>query len=156
MAYAPGYGWGGMGGAGIRYSSLSSSVTDIVLYNPQISRTEKAIGSRVDNHRLHNLMTQSPHAPVAGCSSTTAFLNASSDDVNWYRRLVLTDASHAFVAWVQLVELPMVGDPVGVTVYTTEPPVSGVGEAFKNRHPVTTRLARVALGSAVARMIFDR
>mmetsp|Transcript_10541 Transcript_10541/g.30422 ORF Transcript_10541/g.30422 Transcript_10541/m.30422 type:complete len:189 (+) Transcript_10541:955-1521(+) len=83
-------------------------------------------------------MTQSPHAPVAGCSSTTAFLNASNDDVNWYRRLVLTDASHAFVAWIRLVELPMVDDPVGVTVYTTEPPVAGAGEAFKDRHPVTT------------------
>ncbi|CEM11099.1 unnamed protein product [Vitrella brassicaformis CCMP3155] len=45
-------------------------------------------------------------------------------------------------------------DDVSVYVVTTEAPVAGAGGAFKDRLPVTTRLARVAL-ARVAPYVFD-
>ena len=109
-----------------------------------------------------------PHT-VAGCSTTLS----RDGDVRW---LVLTDSSHNFVAWIIIEDFG--GDGTGqddrqaslpagqmssvfsvwlsavrVDVVTTEAPVCESG-AFKDRYPVTTRLARVALGR-VAPYVFD-
>ncbi|CEM31157.1 unnamed protein product [Vitrella brassicaformis CCMP3155] len=113
------------------------------------------LNRRVGGGRLDSLLTQSPHTPVAGC--TTTF---SSDGC--VRYLVLTDSSHDFVAWLGIEDLE--DGTVEVLVKTTEAAVSKVpgavgsremsGGAFKDCFPVTTRLARVALGR-VAPYIFD-
>ena len=115
---------------------------------------------RVGGGRLDGLLTQSPHTPVAGCTTTL-----SRD--GRVRCLVLTNSSHNFVAWITIVDM---GDGTGkddrqealtvkchvisvcsclsavwVDVCTTEAPVCERG-AFKDRFPMTTQLARVALG----------
>ncbi|CEM36236.1 unnamed protein product, partial [Vitrella brassicaformis CCMP3155] len=102
---------------------------------------------RVGGGRLDGLLTQSPHTPVAGC--TTTF----SGGGRW-RILVLTNTSHDFVAWIGI---SVWGDgTVMVIVKTTEAPAARVSEdaPFKDRYPVTTQLARVALGR-VAPYVFD-
>ncbi|CEL92710.1 unnamed protein product [Vitrella brassicaformis CCMP3155] len=105
---------------------------------------------RVVGGRLDGLLTQSPHIPVAGCTTTMSWGDGGR------RWLVLTDSSHPFVAWIHI-EDSFLGDidDVWVSVLTTEAPVAGAGGAFKHRFPVTTRLARVALGSGVAPYVFD-
>ncbi|CEM09020.1 unnamed protein product [Vitrella brassicaformis CCMP3155] len=100
---------------------------------------------RVGGGRLDGLLTQSPHTPVAGCTTTL-----SRDER--VRRLVLTDSSHNFVAWIAISDVGY--DYVFVDVWTTEAPVPCVSGSFKDRFPVTTQLARVALGR-VAPYVFD-
>ncbi|CEM09021.1 unnamed protein product [Vitrella brassicaformis CCMP3155] len=92
------------------------------------------------------LLTQSPHSPVAGCTTTL-----SSRDGR-VRCLVITDESHTFVAWIFILDNG--NDNVRVWIVTTEAPVC-VSGAFKDRFPVTTQLARVALGSDVAPYVFN-
>ncbi|CEM04437.1 unnamed protein product [Vitrella brassicaformis CCMP3155] len=98
----------------------------------------------VGGGRLDDLLTESPHTPVTGCTTT----------ISWgavQRRLVLTDSSHSFVAWIFITGYP--NSTVRVRVDTTEAAVCESGP-FKRRFPVTTQLARVALG-AVAPYVFD-
>jgi len=105
--------------------------------------TSIRLNRRVGGGRLDGLLTQSPHTPVAGC--TTTFGQKGS-----VRILVLTDSSHTFVAWITIVDMR---NDVYVSVLTTEAPVC-VSSAFKDRFPVTTQLARVALGR-VGPYVFD-
>ncbi|CEM05657.1 unnamed protein product [Vitrella brassicaformis CCMP3155] len=111
----------------------------------QTNHTE-TLNRRVCGGRLDGLLTQSPHTPVAGC--TTTFSGGRT------RFLVLTDSSDDFVAWITI---PIEGNnSVSVEVETTEAPAADVSEnaPFKDRFPLTTRLARVALGR-VAPYVFD-
>ncbi|CEM36441.1 unnamed protein product [Vitrella brassicaformis CCMP3155] len=94
--------------------------------------------------RVDGLLTESPHTPVAGCTTTMSWEGKA-------RRLVLTDCSHNFVAWITI-SRPGNND-VRVRIETTEAAVCESG-LFKHRFPVTTQLARVALG-AVAPYVFD-
>ncbi|CEM11089.1 unnamed protein product [Vitrella brassicaformis CCMP3155] len=106
------------------------------------------LSERVGGGRLDGLLTQSPHTPVAGCTTTLSRVG----DLR-YLVLVLTDSSHEFVAWIAIQDW---GDGiVDVCVETTESPVAGAAAPFKDRFPVTTRLARVALGSGVVPYVFD-
>ncbi|CEM28925.1 unnamed protein product [Vitrella brassicaformis CCMP3155] len=104
-------------------ASVSSFAKSMVLshfyWTHQINRTRIRLNRRVGGGRLDGLLTQSPHTPVAGCSTTL-----SRDVLIW--------------------------------IWTTEAPVAGVSEdaPFKDRFPVTTQLARVALGR-VAPYVFD-
>ncbi|CEM03113.1 unnamed protein product [Vitrella brassicaformis CCMP3155] len=133
------------------FSSVSSYVKRIVLDHfrgtHQINRTYRMIDRHVDNSRLHTLLTQSPHTPVEGCTTTTSYLGP----IGRNRSLVLTDASHSFVAWIRIDRFV----DVRVDVCTTEPAVS-VGGAFKVRFPVTTQLARAVLRDIISAMIFDQ
>ncbi|CEL93584.1 unnamed protein product [Vitrella brassicaformis CCMP3155] len=89
-------------------------------------------------------------------------IRSNSNSAARVRFLVLTDSSHKFVAWITIEVLggwsttAHMGDDnvrVRVDVWTTEEPVCASG-AFKDRFPVTTRLARVAL-ARVAPYVFD-
>ncbi|CEM21781.1 unnamed protein product [Vitrella brassicaformis CCMP3155] len=79
--------WVSSGGGQERIdASVSSFAKYLILY-------QDVIGGRLDG-----LLTESPHAPVAGCTST----------VSWdggVRRLVFTDGSHPFVASIDIVDL---------------------------------------------------
>ncbi|CEL99410.1 unnamed protein product [Vitrella brassicaformis CCMP3155] len=116
----------------------------------QINRISISLNRPVGGGRLDGLLTQSPHTAVAGC--TTTFSQDAC--IGRVRELVLTDSSHNFVAWIFISD--MRNDTVMVTVHTTEAPAAGAGAggAFKDRYPVTTQLARVALGR-VAPYVFD-
>ncbi|CEL97647.1 unnamed protein product [Vitrella brassicaformis CCMP3155] len=105
------------------------------------STSTTTLNRGVGGGRLDDLLTQSPHTPVAGCTTI--------DRDDW-RRLVLTDGSHPFVAWISIWDR---GNTVSVYVGTIEAAVCGTG-LFKHRFPVTTQLARVVLG-AVAPFVFD-
>ncbi|CEM25417.1 unnamed protein product [Vitrella brassicaformis CCMP3155] len=99
---------------------------------------------RVGGGRLDGLLTQSPHTPVAGCTTT---MSCDGD----IRDLVLTNSSHNFVAWMNVKGCG--NGIVCVSVLTTEAPVRVRG-AFKDRFLLTTQLARVAL-RRVAPYVFD-
>mmetsp|Transcript_44932 Transcript_44932/g.126882 ORF Transcript_44932/g.126882 Transcript_44932/m.126882 type:complete len:380 (+) Transcript_44932:212-1351(+) len=109
-----------------------------------INRTSIRSNRRVAGGRLDGLLNQSPHTPVAGCTTT----------VSWdgrVRRLILTDGSHPFVAWVDISRLGH--QNAVVQVVTTKAALCEDG-LFKHCFPVTTQLARVALG-AVAAFVID-
>ena len=53
---------------------------------------------RVGGGRLDGLLTQSPHTPVAGCTTTFGHHTGS------VRILVLTDSSHTFVARISVAD----------------------------------------------------
>ncbi|CEM12836.1 unnamed protein product [Vitrella brassicaformis CCMP3155] len=150
--YGPPEGWQSLISLARDYSSVSSFVKWIVLYHftethQTNTTTGHSINRHVDNDRLLNLLTQSPHTPVEGCTTTT------SHRFPW-RCLVLTDAGHSFVAWIAVKDLP--GINVIVWVYTTEPAVCGVGGAFRDRFPQTTQLARVVLGAVISAILFGQ
>ncbi|CEM36232.1 unnamed protein product [Vitrella brassicaformis CCMP3155] len=128
-------------------ASLSSFAKFMILQHFFLThQTNNTSIRRVGGGRLDDLLTQSPHTPVAGCSTTFSY-----DDA--VRFLVLTDSSHNFVVRMAIWDL---GNTVRVTVHTTEAPAAGVTEsgAFKDRFPVTTQLSLVALGQ-VAPYVFD-
>jgi len=85
---------------------------------------------------------------VEGCITTSTRFAAGYTS----RRLILTGTGHPFVAWITVEDLPY--NEVGVLIYTTESAVFGVGDAFKNRFPVTYRLARAVLGDVISAMFF--
>jgi len=134
-------------------ASVSSFAKHKILRNffgtHQANRTSIHLNRFVGGGRLDDLLTQSPHTPVAGCSATLTCWDG------WHGRLrylVLTDSSYGFVAWITIQDIGYA--TVMVSVLTTEAPVSESG-AFKDRLPVTTQLARVALGSGVAPFVLD-
>ncbi|CEM29749.1 unnamed protein product [Vitrella brassicaformis CCMP3155] len=100
----------------------------------QTNDTVNVLNRYVGGGRLDGLLTQSPHTPVAGC--TTTF---SCD--GGVRFLVLTDSSHDFVAWIFILDLA--DGTVNVCVVTTEAPAARASKdaPFKDRYPVTTQLA---------------
>ncbi|CEM10284.1 unnamed protein product [Vitrella brassicaformis CCMP3155] len=139
-------------------SSVSSSIKTIILshfrWTHQINSTGRDIDRHVDNNRLLNLLTQSPHTPVEGCTTTTS---ARFTGGLPRRRLVLTDAQRqSFVAWILIMESPYINNNVHVWVKTTESAVSDEGGVFKDRFPVTYRLARVVLGAVISAILFDQ
>ncbi|CEL99407.1 unnamed protein product [Vitrella brassicaformis CCMP3155] len=140
------------GGVPSAFASVSSFAKEMVLNHFEITHQTNPTGillnGRVGGGRLDGLLTQSPHTPVAGCTTTFS----REDGIGEVRVLVLTNSSHNFVAWIAIFDW---GDGiVRVDVHTTEAPVAGAGGAFKDRLPLTTRLARVALGR-VAPYVFD-
>jgi len=140
-------------------ASLSSFAKRTILQHfsstHQTNSTVNVLNRYVGGGRLDGLLTQSPHTPVAGCTTTLS----REDGPGWHgsicrvRFLVLTDSSHPFIAWISLLE--WTDGTVDVRVATTEAPVVGAGGPFKHRFPVTTQLARVALGSGVAPFVLD-
>jgi len=64
---------------------------------------------------------------------------------------VLTDACQSFVACITV----QLGFNVGVSVWTTEAAVCGVGGAFKDRFSETTQLTRAVLGGPISAILFD-
>ncbi|CEM04398.1 unnamed protein product [Vitrella brassicaformis CCMP3155] len=109
----------------------------------QTNHMEAIVNRGVGGGRVDRLLTESPHTPVAGCTTT---LSRHGN----VRRLVLTDSSHGFVAWISMEG----GNGSNyLCIRTTDAAVTGVG-LFKHRYPMTTQLARVALG-AVAPFVFD-
>ncbi|CEM15698.1 unnamed protein product [Vitrella brassicaformis CCMP3155] len=163
ITFVPALGWHMSLSRPLAYSSVSSCVKNIVIKHfevtHQINFTRRTIHRHVDNNRLDTLLTQSPHTPVAGCTTTTSYRTTAGFTS---RSLVLTGASHSFVAWIYIVEASFYnfGQPIHnfviVWVHTTEPAVSGVGGAFKDRFPQTTRLARVVLGTIISAMVFGQ
>ncbi|CEM04409.1 unnamed protein product [Vitrella brassicaformis CCMP3155] len=139
--------WVSIGGLPFTAASVSSFAKAMVL--DYFGRTHKThvtsidLNRNVGGGRLDDLLTESPHTPVAGCT-TTLGLNGNE------RLLVLTNNNHNFVAWISIADT---GGTVDVIVYTTEAAVCGSGP-FKHRFPLTTQLARVAL-AAVAPYFFD-
>ncbi|CEM28768.1 unnamed protein product [Vitrella brassicaformis CCMP3155] len=145
--------WLWSGGLGCTDKSVSSFAKYKILdqfrkthSHQDINCMSAVLNRDVGGGRLNRLLTQSPHTPVAGCTTTLG-----SDAYGGSRWLVLTDGSHPFVAWINIWD--RAGNTVIAYVYTTEAAVCESG-AFKNRFPVTTQLARVALG-AVAPFVFD-
>ncbi|CEM29084.1 unnamed protein product [Vitrella brassicaformis CCMP3155] len=142
----------------IPYASVSSFAKKMIFFHSNATRqtngTSTYLNRYVGGGRLDGLLTQSPHTPVAGCSTTLSWSLLGSKQ----RVLVLTDSSHPFVALIHIGEILMgYNDDVDVFVVTTEPPAAGVSEdaPFKDRFPVTTGLARVVpLGPGVA-LAFD-
>jgi len=140
-------------------ASLSSFAKRTILQHfsstHQTNSTVNVLNRYVGGGRLDGLLTQSPHTPVAGCTTTLS----REDGPGWHgsicrvRFLVLTDSSHPFIAWISLLE--WTDGTVDVRVATTEAPVADAGGAFKHCFPVTTLLARVALGR-VAPYVIDR
>ncbi|CEM00751.1 unnamed protein product [Vitrella brassicaformis CCMP3155] len=125
-------------------SFAKQKIIDVFEKTQQINYTYIELDRYVGGGRLDALLTESPHTPVAGCTTTVSSYSG-------IRFLVLTNSSHNFVAWVDIAGAE--NDPVSVYVETTETAVCGSG-AFKHRFPMTTQLARVALG-AVAPYVFD-
>uniref|UniRef100_A0A7S1JV35 Uncharacterized protein n=1 Tax=Vitrella brassicaformis TaxID=1169539 RepID=A0A7S1JV35_9ALVE len=68
---------------------------------------------------------------------------------------MLTSFDMPFVAWVVLVSRADT-NIVGVCVSTTEPPVSGASDTFKDRRPTAAPLVRGLLGNAIADMALNR
>jgi len=135
-------------------ASVSSFAKRMVLshfyWTHQINHTRIRLNRRVGGGRLDGLLNQSPHTPVAECT-TTLSRDGWDGGVRW---LVLTNGSHDFVAWIVILDC---GDgTVWVSVRTSEAPAAGMSEGapFKCRFAVTTQLARVALGR-VAPFVFD-
>ncbi|CEM13221.1 unnamed protein product [Vitrella brassicaformis CCMP3155] len=133
-----------------QYASASSFAKHTILDHfssetQQINSTSIDLNRRVGGGRLDGLLTDSPHTPVAGCTTTLTWEGPTRD-------LVLTDSSQNFVAWIKIRD--MVDGTARVQVWTIEAPVGGEGRAFKDRFPVTTQLARVALERA-APYVFD-
>ncbi|CEM31828.1 unnamed protein product [Vitrella brassicaformis CCMP3155] len=112
------------------YSSVSFFVKNIVLNHFKRSHetngTHREIDRHVDNSRLDTLMTQSLHTPVEGCTTTASFRFAGH-------------------TWCLSVE-----------VKTTESAMCGVGGAFRDRFPQTTRLARAVLGAVISAILCGR
>ncbi|CEL91658.1 unnamed protein product [Vitrella brassicaformis CCMP3155] len=129
-------------------SSVSSfakfMIVDYFDKTQQTNYTLIRLNRYVDGGRLDGLLTRSPYTPVAGCTTTMS-------QNGRLRRLVLTDGSHPFVAWIHISVSG--NNDVSVHVVTIEAAVTGVG-FFKHRYPMTTQLARVAL-EAVALFVFD-
>ncbi|CEM00920.1 unnamed protein product [Vitrella brassicaformis CCMP3155] len=142
-----GGGWVSDGGL-FTDASLSSSakfmIFDHFSETHQTNRTSIRLNRYVGGGRLNGLLTESPHTPMAGCTTTMGL-----DGDEWW--LVLTNSSHPFVASISISGAG--NNDVDVRVETTEAAVCG-GGAFKHRFPVTTQLARVAL-RAVAPFVFD-
>ncbi|CEM04596.1 unnamed protein product [Vitrella brassicaformis CCMP3155] len=140
--------WMSTGGPGYTEASVSSFAKFMVLdhFNKthQINDQSIILNRYVGGGRLDGLLTESPHTPVAGCTTTLGW----GVDV---RFLVLTGSNHSFAAWIDIRRSG--NNNVGVRVRTTEAAVCGSGP-FKHRFPVTTQLARVAL-RAVAPYAFD-
>ncbi|CEM38236.1 unnamed protein product [Vitrella brassicaformis CCMP3155] len=134
-------------------------VVSRIYYSPLINRCLSATSIRpnryVDGGRLNGLLAQSPHTPVAGCTTTFSWCTTALDQDARVRQLVLTNSSDDFVAWITIWD--MGNKYLRLSVVTTEAPVAGAGAggAFKHRFPVTTRLTRVALGPGVAPFVFD-
>ncbi|CEM26491.1 unnamed protein product [Vitrella brassicaformis CCMP3155] len=148
IIYSPDGGWvSAVQGLVFTHASVSSLATFMVLIHfeetNQINEIRIDLNRYVGGGRLDGLLIESPHTPVAGCTTT---LGLDGDE----RLLVLTDSRHSFVAWIDIADT---GNDVRVIVYTTEAAVYGSGP-FKHRFPVTTQLARVALG-AVGPFVFD-
>ncbi|CEM31858.1 unnamed protein product [Vitrella brassicaformis CCMP3155] len=99
MTYVPPLGWMSLAASRV-YSSVSSFVKRIAINHfaatHQYNKTSGRIDRDVDNSRLITFVTQSSHTPVEGCTTTST--SYRSTDGFTYRRLVLTDASHSFVA----------------------------------------------------------
>ncbi|CEM29750.1 unnamed protein product [Vitrella brassicaformis CCMP3155] len=131
-------------------SFAKRTIVNHFYWTHQISSTSIALNRRVGGGRLDGLLNQSPHTPVAECT-TTLSRDGWDGGVRW---LVLTNGSHDFVAWIVILDC---GDgTVWVSVRTSEAPAAGMSEGapFKCRFAVTTQLARVALGR-VAPFVFD-
>ncbi|CEM31740.1 unnamed protein product [Vitrella brassicaformis CCMP3155] len=160
ITYSSSTGWQSLIGEARVYSSVSSMVKKIIIdhfngTHPTVTTHYRIVDRHVDNSRLHSIMTQSPHTPVEGCTTTASFRFAAIFADRRY--LVLTNASHPFVAWIYIQDvLHNTAQPIAVCVRTTEPNVSGVGGAFKDRFPVTYRLARVVLGAVISAVVFDQ
>ncbi|CEM14851.1 unnamed protein product [Vitrella brassicaformis CCMP3155] len=131
-------------------ASVSSCAKRLILdhfdHTHKTYRTWRLLDRYVGGGRLDALLSQSPHTPVAGCSTTFSRQHGRP-----LRYLVLTKSTHNFVAWIHLGDYANI---VEVSVWTTEAPVSGEGGAFKDRFPQTTALARVVL-EAVGPHVFD-
>ncbi|CEL94686.1 unnamed protein product [Vitrella brassicaformis CCMP3155] len=86
-------------------ASLSSFARDKIIHHfrrtHQTNGTCIGLNRRVGGGRLDGLLTQSPHTPVAGCSTTFSY---DADGIGDVRELVLTDDSHNFVAWIILLD----------------------------------------------------
>mmetsp|Transcript_25048 Transcript_25048/g.72315 ORF Transcript_25048/g.72315 Transcript_25048/m.72315 type:complete len:216 (-) Transcript_25048:203-850(-) len=140
----------------LNFSSVSSFAKNAIIchfkdtHQIHTCTTESSIDKHADNGRLSTIMTQSPHMPVGGCTTTVS--SCASGVRSYYRLVVLTNASHPFVAWISFI----LYWNVGVVIETSEPAVCGVGRAFKDRFPRTTRLARVVLGAVISATVFDR
>ncbi|CEM01575.1 unnamed protein product [Vitrella brassicaformis CCMP3155] len=130
------------------YASLSSlakcNILSLFACTHQPNRTLTRLYRRVGGGRLDGLLNQSPHTPVAGCTTTLS----CHGNVRW---LVLTNSSDPFVAWITMTDR---NNLMSVAVMTTEAPVACESSAFKDRFPVTTQLARVTLGR-MAPYVFD-
>ncbi|CEM31860.1 unnamed protein product [Vitrella brassicaformis CCMP3155] len=154
IQYDPLEGWRLLGARD--YSSVSSLVKSTILRHfaatHQYNFTSRTINRHVDNDRLDTLLTQSPHTPVEGCTTTTSFSIGGEP----FRHLVLTNAGHPFVAWIAIRDAQYPDNTVLLWVETTESAVSGRGGAFRDRFPVTTRLARAVLGPIISQRTFDR
>ncbi|CEM02134.1 unnamed protein product [Vitrella brassicaformis CCMP3155] len=155
ITYFPLEGWRPLTPA-LNFSSVSSFAKNAIIchfkdtHEIHTCTTESSIDKHADNGRLGTIMTQSPDMPVGGC--TTTMSSCASGVRSYYRLIVLTNASHPFVAWISFT----LYWNVGVVIETSEPAVCGVGRAFKDRFPQTTRLARVVLGAVISAMVFDR
>ncbi|CEM03354.1 unnamed protein product [Vitrella brassicaformis CCMP3155] len=141
--------WVRLAGPGITQASVSSFAKAKILshfINTRQTTNEKftILNRGVGGGRLDDLLTQSPHTPMAGCTTTVSW----DGRVRW---LVLTDGSRPFVAWIVISTFG--NDKVRVCILTTEA-AACEGGAFKHRFPLSTQLARVALG-AVASFVFD-
>ncbi|CEM24050.1 unnamed protein product [Vitrella brassicaformis CCMP3155] len=93
----------------------------LILMTHKTNRTFTRLNSwfrRVGDGRLDDLLTQSPHTPVAGCITTF------SQDGR-LRYLVLTDSSHKFVVWIWILDE---GNGVALQVETTDWPVWPLSE----------------------------
>ncbi|CEL95994.1 unnamed protein product [Vitrella brassicaformis CCMP3155] len=101
---------------------------------------------------LDGPLNHSPHQPPDGCTAVVAF---RMDDMNpplEGRLLLLTSFDMPFVAWVVLVSRADT-NIVGVCVSTTEPPVSGASDTFKDRRPTAAPLVRGLLSNTIADMM---
>ncbi|CEM36323.1 unnamed protein product [Vitrella brassicaformis CCMP3155] len=129
-------------------SSFAKSLTiDHFYLTHQINHTSISLNRGVCGGRLDDLLIQSPHTPVAGCSTTFSKTDGH------VRELLLTNSSHNFVAWIYIQDFPR--NRVDVIVRTTEAAVCE-GGAFKDRFPVTTQLARAVLRAVISAMLFDQ
>ncbi|CEM11121.1 unnamed protein product [Vitrella brassicaformis CCMP3155] len=130
------------------HASVSSFAKFMILYHfylsYQFNDISMTLNRVVGGGRLDGLLTESPHTSVTDCTATMG-----RDDNE--RLLVLTNGSHPFVAWINIRGLG--NNDVAVRVFTTEA-AACESSPFKQRFPVITQLARVALG-AVAPYVFD-
>ncbi|CEM02456.1 unnamed protein product, partial [Vitrella brassicaformis CCMP3155] len=141
-------------------ASASAFIMSLIMEPPLANLVATPL-VEVDRHAhggvLDGLLNHSPHQPPNGCTAVMAsdHRRDGMDPPSELRDLLLTSFGMLFVAYVAL-DSSADTNTVSVIVFTTEPPVGGASDAFKDRRRTTAPLVRGLLGNAIADMALNR
>ncbi|CEM16796.1 unnamed protein product [Vitrella brassicaformis CCMP3155] len=140
------------------HASMSEFIMDVIMWTPVANRGQTPWAG-VDRHAhggmLDGLLNHSPHQPPNGCTAVVAGRVDDHDPPLECRILLLTSFDMQFVAYVALGRR-VDTNIVVLRVFTTEPPVGGASDAFKDRRPTTAPLVRGMLSNSIADMALSK